>query len=73
MGVFLPVKTMSALVNRWYERGESEKEHGHRGEGDLYSGRNQRKKARKKMGREGRECIDKRGICDKIRKNAERK
>ena len=31
------------------------------------------KKARKKMGREGRECIDKRGICDKIRKNAERK
>ena len=22
------------------------------------------------MGREGRECIDKRGICDKIRKNA---
>ncbi|WP_337491689.1 hypothetical protein [Vescimonas sp.] len=31
MGVFLPVKTMSALVNRWYERGEAEKEHGHRG------------------------------------------
>ena len=31
------------------------------------------KKARNKMGREGRECIDKRGICDKIRKNAERK
>ena len=31
------------------------------------------KKARKKMGREGRECIDKRGICDKIRKNAEKK
>ena len=55
------------------DKGEAEKEHGHRGEGDLYSGMNQRKKARKKMGREGRECIDKRGICDKIRKNAERK
>ena len=31
------------------------------------------KKARNKMEKEGRECIDKRGICDKIRKNAERK
>ena len=73
MGVFLPVKTMSALVNRWYERGEAEKEHGHRGRAIYIAEGIRGKKARKKMGREGRECIDKRGICDKIRKNAERK
>ena len=73
MGVFLPVKTMSALVTRWYERVESEKEHGHRGRAIYIAEGIRWKKARKKMGREGRECIDKRGICDKIRKNAERK
>ena len=73
MGVFLPVKTMSALVNRWYERVESEKECCHRGRAIYIAEGIRWKKARNKMGREGRECIDKRGICDKIRKNAERK
>ena len=53
MGVFLPVKTMSALVNRWYERGEAEKEHGHRGEGDLYSGGNQMEKGKEENGEGG--------------------
>ena len=53
MGVFLPGKTMFALVNRWYERGEAEKEHGHRGEGDLYSGRNQTEKGKEENGERG--------------------
>ena len=49
------------------------KEHGHRGR-TIYTAEGiPGKTARKKKGREGRECIDKRGICDKIRKNAERK